>query len=59
MSTTSPVREVHSIPIIVPSVEPRQLPAVAPGRYVPLTPVIVPEREPVREFVEIRRFVGR
>ena len=48
MTTSSPVRKVHDIPIVVPRVHPLRLPEVAPERRVFPIPVIVPVREPVR-----------
>ena len=44
MSTSSPVRKIHDIPIVLPQVEPLRLPEIDPERYVPMVPVVVPER---------------
>ena len=49
MTTSAPVRKVHDIPIVITRPKPRQLPEVAPERYVPIVePWAVPVREPVR-----------
>jgi len=48
MSTSAPVRKVHDIPIVITRPEPKQLPEVAPERYIPAFPISVPVREPVR-----------
>jgi len=49
MTTTAPVRKVHSVPIIEPYRPPRELPQ-AP---VPVMPIRVPVRQP--EYVPARR----
>jgi len=48
MTTSSPVRKVHDIPIVIARPQPQRLPEVAPERYVPAIPISVPVREPVR-----------
>ena len=48
MSTSSPVRKVHDIPIVEPRRDPLQLPEVSPERRVIVFPSTVPVKEPVR-----------
>ena len=48
MSTSSPVRRVHDVPVVVPKRTPKRLPELAPERWIPVTPITVPVKEPVR-----------
>jgi len=49
MTTSAPVRKVHDVPIVIARPQPKRLPEVAPGRYVPaIEPWTIPVREPVR-----------
>jgi len=51
MSTSSPVRRVHDVPIVIPIQVPKRLPEVSPERWIPINPIVVPERVPERVTV--------
>lgn len=51
MTTSSPIRKVHDIPIVKPRRQPMQLPAPDERRLVPVMPFL-PEREKVE--VDVR-----